>query len=160
MHQNHTAICLINAFLIGEQTAQGKPLPLSRSNHGGNLDKQPLAAQTAFQIGGPRLGFREERHLSADPNELDGQLQFGESGLAHTIVVVSNASDKTGEPQMAGLIRAMLADRRPPVVEFTREAEFLPFPSRKGLAMPVAQVRNEPKGVAWAKPRHKPTRNA
>jgi hypothetical protein len=116
MDQNHPAVCFIDAFLIGHQAAQRKPLALGGSDHGGDLDEETFAAQAALEICRPCLRFRQEGDSGTDSNQLDGQFKFGKTGLADAIVIVSDAPDETGKPQMTRLIGAVLAERRPPIL--------------------------------------------
>ena len=154
MDQNDAAVCLIDPFFILEQPAQGKPLPIRRSNHGRDLHEEPLAAQAAFEVSGSGLRFRQKDDPGTDPDQLGRQLQLGESGLSHAVVVMSEAPDETGEPQMARLVSAMLAERRPPVLQIPGEAEFLPLPGLKWLAMPVTQMSDESERLSRTKPWH------
>jgi hypothetical protein len=116
MDQNHPAVCFMSAFLIGQQAAQRKPLTLGGPDHGGNLDEETFATQTALEIRRPCLRFRQEVDSGADSNELHGQFKFGKSGLADATVIVRHASHEAGKPQMTRLIGAVLSEGRPPIL--------------------------------------------
>ena len=96
-----------------------------------------FAAETTFKISRPRLRLRKKRHLGADPDQLSGQLQFGQCRLPHTIVVMGEPTDKTGQPKVTRLICAVPMKRRPSIFEVAREAEFFPFPAGNRFTMPI-----------------------
>jgi hypothetical protein len=114
--QDHATVRFIDTVFIRQESPQRKPLPVSRSHHGGDLDKEAFTTQTALEIRRPGLRFRQESHSSADANELRSQLQFRQSRFAHTIIIVSDATDETGKTEMARLISAVLSQRRPSIL--------------------------------------------
>lgn len=92
--------------------------------------------------------------MDPDANKVDGQFELGTRGFSHSVIIVCETPNESGEPQVACLVRTVSMEGRPPLVETTRQTLFFPLPRGHLSRRRTLQMRCQPERRSWTKSRH------